>query len=78
MSLSAKKDDLDAASKQWKCRVEKSDAENFSVAGRMEKNRDKDRLLLNIPSGDSAKKTPEARRFKGKLQGDNTLFSFLY
>jgi hypothetical protein len=64
--LEIKKDELDAASKQWKSRVEKSDAEKFSVAGRMEKNREESNLPINIPAMEKNKKTPQAKRFKGK------------
>ena len=63
--LEIKKDELDAASKQWKSRVEKSDAEKFSVAGRMEKNREESNLPINIPT-EEHKRTPQAKRFKGK------------
>ncbi|XP_064214700.1 supervillin isoform X3 [Tribolium castaneum] len=65
--LEIKKDELDAASKQWKNRVEKSDADNFSVAGKMEKNREESNLQINIAVDcDKSKKTPQAKRFKGK------------
>ncbi|XP_044270482.1 uncharacterized protein LOC123015087 isoform X2 [Tribolium madens] len=65
--LEIKKDELDAASKQWKNRVEKSDAENFSVAGKMEKNREESNLQINIAADcDKNKRTPQAKRFKGK------------
>lgn len=62
--LSSRKDELDAASKQWKCRVEKSDAEKFSVSGKMEKA--KTTIPVNIPVSEMAKKAPQARRFRGK------------
>ncbi|XP_044756067.1 supervillin-like isoform X2 [Coccinella septempunctata] len=62
--LSSRKDELDAASRQWKCRVEKSDADKFSVSGKMEKA--KTTIPVNIPVIDTTKKAPQARRFKGK------------
>lgn len=62
--LSTRKDELDAASRQWKSRVEKSDADAFSVAGRMQN------ILpdigINNQLKDKVKKTPRAKRFKGK------------
>lgn len=64
--LEIKKDELNASSKEWKHRVEKSDAEKFSVAGRMEKNSDWNNLVINIPTGDKEKRKPQAKRFKGK------------
>ncbi|KAK9738386.1 Gelsolin repeat [Popillia japonica] len=67
--LAAKKDELNAASKQWKTRVEKADADKFSVAGRMEK-LEKPVITINIPTPDKTKRTPKAKRFKGK-DGDN-------
>jgi supervillin len=70
--LEIKKDELDAASKQWKSRVEKSDAEKFSVAGRMEKNREESNLPINIPAMEKNKKTPQAKRFKGKEGNDSS------
>lgn len=63
--LAAKKDELNAASKQWKTRVEKTDADKFSVAGRMEKS-EKPMITINIPTPDKEKRTPKAKRFKGK------------
>lgn len=63
--LAAKKDELNAASKQWKSRVEKADADKFSVAGRMEK-LEKPVITINIPTPDKEKRTPKAKRFKGK------------
>ncbi|XP_063919951.1 uncharacterized protein LOC135134963 isoform X4 [Zophobas morio] len=69
--LEIKKDELDAASKQWKSRVEKSDAEKFSVAGRMEKNREESNLPINIPT-EEHKRTPQAKRFKGKEGSDSS------
>ncbi|XP_023313195.1 supervillin-like isoform X3 [Anoplophora glabripennis] len=70
--LASKKDELDAASKQWKARVEKSDAEKFSVAGKMgEKIRDAV-PTINIPPADNRKRTPQAKRFKLKEGSDST------
>lgn len=70
--LASKKDELDAASKQWKARVEKSDAEKFSVAGKMgEKIRDAV-PTINIPQPDNKKRTPQAKRFKLKEGSDST------
>nr|XP_022920329.1 supervillin isoform X1 [Onthophagus taurus] len=60
--LAAKKDELDAASEQWRSRVEKSDADKFSVAGRMEIQE----IAINIPNGDKTKRIPSAKRFRGK------------
>lgn len=63
--LAAKKDELDAASKQWKARVEKSDAEKFSVAGKMGE-KIKDAIpSINLPSPDRVK-IKQAKRYKGK------------
>ncbi|XP_050301678.1 uncharacterized protein LOC126739900 isoform X2 [Anthonomus grandis grandis] len=70
--LEAKKDELDAASKQWKSRVEKSDAEKFSVAGKMgEKIRDAV-PTINILTTDKNKKAPQAKRYKGKEDSSST------
>lgn len=64
--LASKKDELDAAAKQWRARVEKSDAEKFSVAGKMgEKIRDAV-PTINISAMDNNKRTPQAKRFKLK------------
>ncbi|XP_076271770.1 uncharacterized protein LOC143203482 isoform X2 [Rhynchophorus ferrugineus] len=59
--LASKKDQLNAASNQWKSRVEKSDAEKFSVAGKMEKI-----PTINISLPDKKKGPPQAKRFRGK------------
>lgn len=68
--LAAKKDELDAAAKQWKNRVEKTDAEKFSVAGKMSE-KIKDAVpSINIPAADKAKRTPHAKRYKGR-EGKN-------
>ncbi|KAG5889512.1 hypothetical protein JTB14_008999 [Gonioctena quinquepunctata] len=71
--LAAKKDELDASATQWKSRVEKSDAEKFSVAGKMgEKIRDAV-PTINIPAADeNRKRTPQAKRFKLKEGPDST------
>ncbi|XP_074029765.1 supervillin isoform X3 [Leptinotarsa decemlineata] len=71
--LAAKKDELDASARQWKTRVEKSDAEKFSVAGKMgEKFRDAV-PTINIPMADENKKrTPQPKRFKLKDGPDST------
>ncbi|GJQ68083.1 hypothetical protein Trydic_g16779 [Trypoxylus dichotomus] len=63
--LAVKKNELNAASKKWKSRVEKTDVDNFSVAGRMEK-LEKPVITINIPTPDKEKRTPKAKRFKGK------------
>lgn len=65
--LASRKDQLDAASTQWKHRVEKSDAEKFSVAGKMDKI-----PTINIPSVEKEKKTPQAKRYKGKNDASST------
>lgn len=62
--LAARKDELDAASKQWKSRVEKTDAVNFTVAGRMQEILPD--ITINLPARDKTKRTPRAKRFKGK------------
>lgn len=65
--LALKKDELDAAAIQWKSRVEKSDAEKFSVAGRMEDKQDAKTVTLSLNiSADKNKRMPQAKRFKGK------------
>lgn len=63
--LESKKDELDVAAKQWKSRVEKSDAEKFTVAGRMEKSRDRT-PTIDLPEKTETKRRPQAKRFKGK------------
>ncbi|KAF5297869.1 hypothetical protein FQR65_LT09894 [Abscondita terminalis] len=70
--LAARKDELDAASKQWRSRVEQSDAINFSVAGRMQQKNDLLTIPINIPSFNKIIKTPKAKTFKGKEGGDST------
>lgn len=60
--LKIRKDELDASAKQWKARVEKSDAENFSVAGRMQN----DDVPLSILTPDKVRRTPSYKRFKSK------------
>lgn len=70
--LAAKKDELDAASRQWKSRIDKSDADNFSVAGRMQQ-QVKD-LHIGIPNlSSNNKKLPRAKRYKGK-DGQSTIY----
>ncbi|XP_019766886.2 uncharacterized protein LOC109542202 isoform X2 [Dendroctonus ponderosae] len=70
--LAAKKDELDAAAKQWKNRVEKTDAEKFSVAGKMSE-KIKDAVpSINIPAADKAKRTPHAKRYKGREDSSST------
>lgn len=65
--LAAKKDELDASSRQWKSRVEKSDAEKFSVAGKMNEKIREATPTINIKDvDDNEKKTPQAKRFKLK------------
>lgn len=74
--LAAKKDELDAAARQWKARVEKSDAEKFSVAGKMGE-KIKDAVpTINIPAADKARRTPQAKRYKGK-EGEKYLCCLL-
>ncbi|CAH1156175.1 unnamed protein product [Phaedon cochleariae] len=71
--LTLKKDELDASSRQWRARVEKSDAEKFSVAGKMgEKIRDAV-PTINIPTADeNRKRTPQAKRYRSKEGPDST------
>lgn len=58
------KDELDASSKVWRSRVEKKDAEKFTVSGRMQ---DGIKLpTINIPMNEEAKRTPELRKFRGR------------
>lgn len=63
--LAARKDELDASSKRWKNRVEKSDLENYSVAGRMQQHAKDIQIALPNVSND-AKKLPRVKRYKGK------------
>ncbi|XP_031346658.1 supervillin isoform X1 [Photinus pyralis] len=70
--LAARKDELDAASKQWKNRVEQSDAVNFSVAGRMQQENHSPAIPINISALIKTKRTPVAKTFKGKESGDVT------
>uniref|UniRef100_A0A6P7GME5 Uncharacterized protein LOC114338565 n=1 Tax=Diabrotica virgifera virgifera TaxID=50390 RepID=A0A6P7GME5_DIAVI len=71
--LASKKDELDAASRHWKSRVEKSDAEKFSVAGKMGEKIKQTIPTINIPAAtDSNKRTPQAKRFKLKDGPDST------
>lgn len=71
--LATKKDELDASARQWKSRVEKSDAEKFSVAGKMSERIREATPTINIKDvDDNEKKTPQAKRFK--LKGE---FMFL-
>lgn len=63
--LAARKDELDASAKKWKNRVEKSDAVNFTVAGRMQDALPQISLSIQ-PCDDKTKRTPKARNFKGK------------
>lgn len=62
--LALRKDELDAASKQWKSRIDKSDADNFSVAGRMEQIKDLQIAIPNVNSNN--RKLPRPKRYKGK------------
>lgn len=65
--LATKKDELDASSRQWKSRVEKSDAEKFSVAGKMSERIRDATPTINIKDVDeNEKRTPQAKRFKLK------------
>ncbi|XP_066250261.1 supervillin-like [Euwallacea similis] len=70
--LAAKKDELDAASQQWKSRVEKSDAEKFSVAGKIGEKAKEAPPTINLPSTDNIKRTPQAKRYKGKEDASST------
>lgn len=66
--LAAYKDKLDAASQEWKKRVEVKDNVTFSVAGRMtQEAKDLPESLLAVAAnGDKKKRTPKANRFRGK------------
>lgn len=64
--LAAKKDELDAASRQWKSRVEQSDAVNFSVAGRMQQKTEVPTINISISGPDNVKRTPQPKKFRGK------------
>ncbi|KAF5294574.1 hypothetical protein FQA39_LY13333 [Lamprigera yunnana] len=68
--LAARKDELDAASRQWRSRVEQSDAMNFSVAGRMQQKNDLPIVPINIPINNIFVNMPITRIFKGKEDGD--------
>ncbi|KAJ8925021.1 hypothetical protein NQ315_001187, partial [Exocentrus adspersus] len=70
--LASKKDELDAAAVQWKARVERSDAELFSVAGKMGEKIRNAVPTINIPQVDNKKRTPQAKRFKLKEGSDST------
>lgn len=61
--MDAKKDALDASSQSWRNRVEKKDAEQFTVVGRMQ---EKSIPSINIPTPDKNKRTPQQRRFVSK------------
>lgn len=66
---------MDASSNHWKSRVEKSDAEKFSVAGKMVEKIRNAVPTINIPGvDDNEKKTPQAKRFKLK-EGKVVLFN---
>ncbi|KAK9877941.1 hypothetical protein WA026_020163 [Henosepilachna vigintioctopunctata] len=67
--LESRKDELDAASKQWRCRVKKWDADKLSVSGRMKQSNDS--IPVNIPALGNFKKPPKTRSFRGKL-GDSS------
>ncbi|CAH0547095.1 unnamed protein product [Brassicogethes aeneus] len=60
--LDSKRNALQAASKQWKTRIKKTDALTFSVSGRMNK--------MDVPEINIEKKsnTPQPRRYKGDCQ----------
>lgn len=68
--LAARKDELDAASKQWRSRVEQSDAVNFSVAGRMQQKNDLLTIPINIPTLSKVTNAVKAKTFKGREGGD--------
>ncbi|KAL1518089.1 hypothetical protein ABEB36_001766 [Hypothenemus hampei] len=70
--LAAKKDELDAAAKQWKSRVEKNDAEKFSVAGKMKEAPPTLNIPPPPPSGDKARSTPQPKRYKGREDFSST------
>ncbi|KAJ8974224.1 hypothetical protein NQ317_012119 [Molorchus minor] len=76
--LASKKDELDAASIQWKARVEKSDAEKFSVTGKMGEKIREAVPTINIPPVDNKKRTPQAKRFKLKDVMGITHFIYFY
>lgn len=58
------KDELDASSHVWKSRIEKKDAENFTVGGRMQEGTKLP--TINIPTIDDSKRKPELRKFRGR------------
>lgn len=58
------KDELDASSQMWRSRVEKKDAEKFTVSGRMQEGIKLP--TINIPINDDLKRTPELRKFRGR------------
>lgn len=64
------KDELDASANLWKSRVEKKDAEKFTVGGRMQ---DGNKLpTINISLPDESKRVPELRKFRGRKGVDVT------
>lgn len=48
----------------WRSRVEKKDAEKFTVGGRMQEG--VKLPAINIPLNDELKRTPELRKFRGR------------
>lgn len=58
------KDELDASSNLWKSRVEKKDAEKFTVGGCMQEGIKLP--TINIPTNEESKRTPELRKFRGR------------
>lgn len=62
--LALKKDELNASSTTWRARVEKSDAEKFTVTGRMQDT--SNTPTINISQASGEKSTPKLRRFKSK------------
>lgn len=72
------KDELDASSQSWKSRIEKKDAEKFTVSGRMQEGIKLP--AINIPINDELKRTPELRKFRGRRgfswQNNKIVFPF--
>nr|CAH7767160.1 unnamed protein product [Callosobruchus chinensis] len=60
--LATRLNELDVSSRQWQNRVEKSDAEKFSISGKMAEKMKDATPTINIP--DDNKKTPQAKRIR--------------
>lgn len=76
------KDELDTSLHSWKARIEKKDAEKFTVGGRMQET---SKLpTINIPLHGDLKRTPELRKFRGRqgmvssLSSSSSCFSLLF